>query len=479
MGQTPRAHVDNSSGLGSDERLVPPLPQGGGGGEGEERAGYNAWLYRFALLTTVCTLFLIIIGGLVTSHGAGMAVPDWPNSYGYNMFAFPISKWIGGILYEHSHRLMASLVGLLTSVLAIWLWIRDTQGRERWLGVGAIALVLGFMGLRVLPVYVTLACLAFISGGFTLYKLKDDFCALRWWGILAFSAVILQGVLGGLRVVWLKDQIGIFHATLAQLFFALTCLIALLTSRWASERTALFGRPITAPHSTFPLPLPKGEGWGEEEETVRKQNGLRKTCDAKESCAPTQNIFVWLLPVTTLLILTQLILGATMRHQHAGLAIPDFPLAYGKLWPSMDPASVIKYNQQRQELTALNPITAAQIGLQMAHRVIALLICVAVAFCAWTARRRLGAACLVSKLTSAWIALVLLQALLGAATIWTGKAADVATAHVMMGALVLAIGLILSIVVSRDPASARVPAPKPESLNPFGLCPSAAHTVLK
>src|ERR1041385_4268868 len=181
MGQTPRARVDNSSSLGSDERLVPrhpgplpvgegessptyqksnllhnvdalgmvpPLPKGEGRGEGEERADYNAWLHRFALLTAVCTLFLIAIGGLVTSHGAGMAVPDWPNSYGYNMFAFPISKWVGGILYEHSHRLMASLVGLLTSVLALWLWVRETRRRERWLGVGAIALVLGFMGLR-------------------------------------------------------------------------------------------------------------------------------------------------------------------------------------------------------------------------------------------------------------------------------------------------------------------------------------------
>src|SRR5207253_6446569 len=94
-----------------------------------------------------------------------------------------------------------------------------------------------------------------------------------------------------------------------------------------------------------------------------------------ESCAPGQNVFAWLLPMTTLLILMQLILGATMRHQHAGLAIPDFPLAYGKVWPPMDPASVTQYNQQRHEITAVNPITAVQIGLQMAHRLMALLIC--------------------------------------------------------------------------------------------------------
>src|SRR6185436_15802091 len=95
----------------------------------------SRWLHRFAVLTTLATLGLIVIGGLVTSHGVGLAVPDWPNSYGYNMFAFPISKWWGwgGIRYEHSHRLMATFVGLLTTVLAVWLWVRETSARERWL----------------------------------------------------------------------------------------------------------------------------------------------------------------------------------------------------------------------------------------------------------------------------------------------------------------------------------------------------------
>ena len=59
----------------------------------------HRWLHRFAVLTALATLALIGIGGLVTSHDAGMSVPDWPNSYGYNMFLFPPSKWVGGILY--------------------------------------------------------------------------------------------------------------------------------------------------------------------------------------------------------------------------------------------------------------------------------------------------------------------------------------------------------------------------------------------
>ena len=92
------------------------------------------WLHRFAVLTALATLVLISIGGLVTSHGAGMAVPDWPNSYGYNMFTFPVSMWVGGILYEHSHRLAGSVVGFLTLVLALWL---NGRPAAKWLRGGS------------------------------------------------------------------------------------------------------------------------------------------------------------------------------------------------------------------------------------------------------------------------------------------------------------------------------------------------------
>src|SRR5882757_893220 len=105
------------------------------------------WLHRFAMLTSMATLGLIGVGGLVTSHEAGMAVPDWPNTYGYNMFLFPISKWMGGIFYEHSHRLFASLVGLLTTILASWLWVRETRSTVRWAGLGVMTFVLALMGV--------------------------------------------------------------------------------------------------------------------------------------------------------------------------------------------------------------------------------------------------------------------------------------------------------------------------------------------
>ena len=196
----------------------------------------NSWLRRFTWLTAFCTLGLIAVGGLVTSHEAGMAVPDWPNTYGYNMFLFPFSKWIGGILYEHSHRLLASLVGLLTTILAVWLWMREPTGKYRWAGLAGFIGVILLMGFRKMPVYITLASLAPLAIGFALYQIRRQAdSGLRWWGVAAFAAVILQGVLGGLRVVLFKDEIGIFHAALAQLFFVLICLIAVFLTQWWRE----------------------------------------------------------------------------------------------------------------------------------------------------------------------------------------------------------------------------------------------------
>src|SRR6266516_4195155 len=136
---------------------------------------YRTW---FTWFTAVATLLLICSGGMVTSKGVGLAVPDWPTTFGYNMFLFPVSKWIGGIFFEHTHRLIASAVGFLTFILAIWLWRSEDRQWVRNLGVTAVA------------------------------------------------AVILQGVLGGLRVTMLKDEIGIFHACLAQACFGRICLVA-------------------------------------------------------------------------------------------------------------------------------------------------------------------------------------------------------------------------------------------------------------
>jgi heme a synthase len=142
----------------------------------------HLWLHRFALLTALATFPLLFVGGLVTSTGSALAVPDWPTTFGHNMFLYPLSGMVGGILYEHSHRLLGALVGFLTIILALWLWLQEPRA---W---------------------------------------------LRWLGLIALGAVILQGVLGGLRVVLLQHTLAIIHACLAQAFFALLVSIAFFTS---------------------------------------------------------------------------------------------------------------------------------------------------------------------------------------------------------------------------------------------------------
>src|SRR5215212_8404846 len=105
-------------------------------------------LHRFSIFLAGCTVLLILAGSLVTSHDAGLSVPDWPTSYGWNMFTFPPSMWVANIFYEHGHRLIASSVGFLTIIMAVWLWRAEARGWMRWLGVAALLAVVtqGLLG---------------------------------------------------------------------------------------------------------------------------------------------------------------------------------------------------------------------------------------------------------------------------------------------------------------------------------------------
>jgi len=308
-------------------------------------------VHRIAIVSSICTFLLIVIGGLVTSKGAGMSVPDWPTTYGYNMFLFPYSKWVGGIFWEHSHRLIASGVGLITLVLAaVALW-KEPRAWVRWLAAAAVA------------------------------------------------AVILQGVLGGLRVTLFKDQIGIFHALLAQSFFGLLLVI-----------TAVTGRAFLA-----------GKWMGD----------------------PVAGSLRWLALLAILLTYFQLGIAGTIRHQHAPLAIRDFPAAYGALIPATDAASLAKINGARAR-DRIAPVSAGQIQLQLTHRAGAVtLLLIVILFCVRAVKiTPLGHWLRAWSLL--WIGAILLQILLGAMTIWFNKAADVATAHMALGALLTAFVILLT-----------------------------------
>lgn len=308
-------------------------------------------VHRVALLGVVSTFLLIVVGGLVTSKGVGMSVPDWPTTYGYNMFLFPYSKWVGGIFWEHSHRLIASGVGFLTLILA----------------------------------------------GVTFWKEKRSW--VRWLAVTAVLLVILQGVLGGLRVTLYKDQIGIFHALLAQSFFGLLLVI-----------TAVTGKGFLS-----------GAWRGDDASASLRRLGI----------------------AALLLTYFQLGVAATIRHQHAPLAIRDFPAAYGTLLPATDEASLSRINEQRAA-DRMAPVTAGQIHLQLAHRAGALLLLIVVLAFTAKALRVTPLGHWLRGWSLLWVGAILLQILLGGMTIWFNKAADVATSHVALGALLTGFVILLT-----------------------------------
>jgi heme a synthase len=147
---------------------------------------FNRGFHRFAVFTACATFILIIAGALVTSNDAGLSVPDWPTSYGH---VFRLPPWIGGIRYEHSHRVIAGFTIFLTASIALWTWLAD---RRRWMKV----LALGALG-----------------------------------------TIIVQAILGGMTVLhFLPPAISTAHAAIAQTFFCIAVLIAVFTGRkWVEE----------------------------------------------------------------------------------------------------------------------------------------------------------------------------------------------------------------------------------------------------
>src|ERR1700704_1657948 len=290
-------------------------------------------LHRFSKLLVACTVVLILAGSLVTSHDAGLSVPDWPTSYGWNMFTFPPSMWVGNILYEHGHRLIARTVGFLTIILAVWLWLADPR---RW---------------------------------------------LRWFGVGALVSVVAQGILGGITVLFfLPAAVSTAHAGLAEIFFCMTIAIALFTSPgWIA-------------------------GYGDD---GADDVTLRRTATA-----------------TTFIIYVQILIGATMRHTGAGLAIPDFPWMFGHVIPDH---------------------WSAPIAIHFAHRVGALVVTVGVIASSAYVWSRHGDRPELTRPATLILVLVATQVTLGALTVLSRRDVWINSLHVVCGALVLTTSLVLTL----------------------------------
>lgn len=296
------------------------------------------WLHQYTKLLTVASLVLITAGGLVTSTGSGLAVPDWPNTYGYFMFSFPLSKMVGGILYEHGHRLIASIVGMLTIGLVIWLARTESRAWVRRLG----------------------------------------------W--LALAAVITQGTLGGLTVLYfLPPLISISHAGLAQLFFVLVVSLTVFTS----------------------------PGWRAQ---YRRPHPL------------SDRTLLWLTRVIPFVVYCQILIGATMRHTDAGLAIPKFPLPFGLLIPS---------------------VWTTGIAFNFAHRVGALVVTVLILATVAHVLYHHRSVRTLARPALLLGGLICLQFSLGALTVLSQKQVYINTAHVAVGATVLVTSVALALRVHR------------------------------
>jgi cytochrome c oxidase assembly protein subunit 15 len=297
----------------------------------------GVWSHRTAVILVCATFPLLFIGGLVTSKGAGLAVPDWPTTFGYNMFLYPWSKMVGNIFYEHSHRLVASSVGLLTVILALTLWFRE----------------------------------------------KRDW--LRWLGIAALGLVILQGVIGGLRVILLEHTLAIIHAAFAQAFFALTVSLAVFTST----------------------------EWGTNFQDVSLSDGsrLRRLCT-----------------VTTVVIYIQSVFGAVLRHTGERLDAHLFFAAMVVLHVLFISVRILRSHSDQPKLTRPAGLLTILLLLQLSF----------------------GVASYFGKFTS------LLRLTVGALVVVT-------TTHLVIGAVMLATSLVLTLRCYRFSTTSKASA-RPELL---------------
>jgi len=311
---------------------------------------------RVATRTVAVSVFLLLVAGaLVTSTGSGLAVPDWPLSYGKLM-----PPMVGGILYEHGHRLIAATVATM---------------------VGLQILLLGFG--------------------------RADRTAFRL-GLAAFGAILAQAVLGGMTVLFLlPPAVSSSHAGLAQIVFALTATIAL--------RTSLY--------------------WGR-----FTQEAPRAAVDPA-AIARAFRLALWAAGASYV----QILLGAIVRHTGAGLAIPDWPLSFGKVVPG------------GAEWAAKGVLA------HFTHRTFAWVV-VALVVAAALALRKIHGVPGVGTLSTLGLVLLAAKVTRGATSVWTAKAVAITSAHLAVGGLLWVAGVLAAVLLARletlstAPAAAGVPS---------------------
>ena len=285
-----------------------------------------------------CVFLLLIAGALVTSTQSGLAVPDWPLSYGKVM-----PPMVGGILYEHGHRLVAAAVSTLVGLEMVTLFFVESRKTVRLLGV------------------------------------------------FAFVAILAQALLGGLTVLFLlPPAVSSAHAALAEIVFALTAVVALMCSKtW--------------------------KGLIEE--------NLRISSKGEEA----RSAFRWVV-LAPAAVYAQIVLGAVMRHTGAGLAIPDFPTFFESWLPS------------------LSDLSRPGVPIHLAHRLGSIVVVLVVARAA-TVLSKVPAHAF-ATVGAGWAGLVCLQAILGATSIWSGKAVPLTVAHLAVGALCWVTGVLASVALA-------------------------------
>jgi cytochrome c oxidase assembly protein subunit 15 len=364
----------------------------------------DLWLSRFAKLVVLMTFALILLGGMVTTFGAGMAVPTWPTINGQMN---PTGWWQDNhVLLEHSHRLTAISVGVLTAILCAWIWrngwallaafvvsgLADAVGHPLHLDGNLIA------QLRIWP-----AAAVFLA--LLLGRRREPLTREHWFALAAYLAVCVQATLGGLRVT--QETAGaldaamvlrVVHGCFAHVFLALVVVLAVrLSPVWHELAT---GSPLAAAGKIRRLAL-----------------------------------------VTVGLYFAQLIVAAAMRHPGAGLAIPTWPKV-GDDWLPAQWSTFITLNFLHTRVLAFL-LTGHVLGLAL------------------RVRRSASAEPRVARAGWLLLALVLAQSALGILVIWKGRHPHITTAHVFNGAAILATAVLLAARTGRPSVPSTTPAAIP------------------